>query len=233
MGEQWYYLKSGKQTGPVSGAELQQLASSGALLATDMVWRHGMPTWLPAEKLKGLFAGTAAPTAPPFAIEHPGPGAPAAAPSSSGILRLVLLVGGGCFAAGILLGVLLAFKATPITTGATSTTTGATSTIGPSKFQVLRDWEYLTRVLDCSKDVRFKKVEVLGTSVSGNQAEVLVRVTGEWIGGANPGYFEHMPCAGFMAQAGKSQFVVRQFIYKKYDTGWRLEGNNLIQMAMP
>ena len=65
-GEQWYYMRAGKQSGPVSAAELKRMASCGHLSPTDMVWKEGMPNWVSAEKLKGLFAAPVAsvPSAP-------------------------------------------------------------------------------------------------------------------------------------------------------------------------
>src|SRR6516225_4826640 len=42
-GDQWYYGRGGKQYGPVSAAELKQMASGGHLSPTDMVRKEGMP----------------------------------------------------------------------------------------------------------------------------------------------------------------------------------------------
>jgi len=56
MSEQWYYTRDRKQTGPISEAELKEMASSGQLSATDLVWMEGMPKWVRAEEIKGLFA---------------------------------------------------------------------------------------------------------------------------------------------------------------------------------
>lgn len=55
MSEEWYFTIGGRQTGPVSTAQLKQLASSGQLSRTDMVWKYGMLDWLPAGNLTGLF----------------------------------------------------------------------------------------------------------------------------------------------------------------------------------
>ena len=57
--ELWYYTCEGKQMEPVSAAELKQLASSGMLKPTDMVWREGMPKWLRAGSTRGLFGDEA------------------------------------------------------------------------------------------------------------------------------------------------------------------------------
>lgn len=78
MAGQWFYAASGGQAGPVDAAELRRLADEGALQPTDLVWREGMPEWVPANKVKGLFpaADNLSPTTP----ADPGK-APAAAPA--------------------------------------------------------------------------------------------------------------------------------------------------------
>jgi hypothetical protein len=55
---EWYYAKDNKQQGPVSAAELKQLAVRGALGPDDLVWREGMEGWAVAGKVKGLFDGS-------------------------------------------------------------------------------------------------------------------------------------------------------------------------------
>ncbi|MBM4128246.1 MAG: DUF4339 domain-containing protein [Nitrospira sp.] len=65
MSEEWYYTTGGQQGGPVSTAQLKQLASSGQLSQTDTVWKQGMADWVPAGKLKGLFVATNPYTPPP------------------------------------------------------------------------------------------------------------------------------------------------------------------------
>ena len=75
MAEMWYYTCEGKQMEPVSGTELKQLAASGMLKPTDMVWKEGMPKWVRASAAKGLFAneGMIAETpSPPRAAGAPG-----------------------------------------------------------------------------------------------------------------------------------------------------------------
>lgn len=64
----WFYSKDGKsKVGPVSAAELQALAQADELRPADMVWREGMPKWVPAEKIKGLFTVPAAGSPLPLA----------------------------------------------------------------------------------------------------------------------------------------------------------------------
>ena len=64
----WYYAKGNCQMGPVSSTELKQLSESGKLVADDLVWREGMPEWISAAKVKGLFG---APVEEPARVESP------------------------------------------------------------------------------------------------------------------------------------------------------------------
>jgi hypothetical protein len=57
---QWYYSKNNQQQGPVSPEQLKQLAVSGQLQPSDLVWKEGMGQWVEGRKIKGLF-----PAAPP------------------------------------------------------------------------------------------------------------------------------------------------------------------------
>jgi hypothetical protein len=67
---EWYYARDGKQQGPVAAAQLQQLAESGRLGPDDLVWREGMPGWVPS---RTVFP-PATPPAP--AAMPPPPGGP-------------------------------------------------------------------------------------------------------------------------------------------------------------
>lgn len=60
---QWYYSKGGTQLGPVEEGELRAKLASGEIFQTDLVWRDGMPDWLPAAKVPELTL-SAFPTAP-------------------------------------------------------------------------------------------------------------------------------------------------------------------------
>jgi hypothetical protein len=68
--------------------QLQELAASGQLQASDLVWKEGMAEWTPAGSVEGLM-----PAAPPGA-PAPAPGAPppmpaaAAPPPATGFARL-------------------------------------------------------------------------------------------------------------------------------------------------
>jgi hypothetical protein len=59
MAEEWFYARDGQQFGPVAAPQLKQMAASGQILPTDMVWKPGLPQWVQASQLKGLLSGSA------------------------------------------------------------------------------------------------------------------------------------------------------------------------------
>ena len=77
MAEQWYYARGKDKFGPFTAAQLKALAAQGRILPTDMLHKEGMPKWVAASSVKGLFAPTKA-TAPPT----PLPVAPPTLPPS-------------------------------------------------------------------------------------------------------------------------------------------------------
>lgn len=80
MGKEWHYNQNGQHYGPVSAAELKQMAASGTLRPTDPVWKEGMAKWVPARSIKGLFSLMAESTTP-----LPPPATPAQ-PATSPVL---------------------------------------------------------------------------------------------------------------------------------------------------
>src|SRR5436190_7368165 len=60
VSQEWYYSVGGDRQGPVTAAELKKLAEAGTLKATDLVWKDGMPDWVQAKSIKGLFGGSGA-----------------------------------------------------------------------------------------------------------------------------------------------------------------------------
>jgi len=76
---EWYYAKGDQQKGPVSSAELKQLAQAGQIVPTDLVWREGMTEWVAASNVRGLFEAAAKPAdaAPPAEAAATPPEAPA------------------------------------------------------------------------------------------------------------------------------------------------------------
>ena len=70
----WYYAKGGERLGPVSSAQLRQMAQAGELLPTDMVFKEGGTQWAPASTISNLFpapagGGQTRPSAPEPARE--------------------------------------------------------------------------------------------------------------------------------------------------------------------
>ena len=55
----WFYLQGKKQIGPVSWAQLQELAAAGQLQPRDPVWKEGTPRWVHAASVAVLFPGQA------------------------------------------------------------------------------------------------------------------------------------------------------------------------------
>ncbi len=51
----WYYAKDGERFGPFEAQQIKQLAAQGTLRPIDSVARKGMPNWVQASTVKGLF----------------------------------------------------------------------------------------------------------------------------------------------------------------------------------
>src|SRR4051812_28131737 len=56
MPAEWYYTTNKQQMGPVSWAELRELAQRGLLKPHDLVWTEGMAEWVKAVQEEGLFS---------------------------------------------------------------------------------------------------------------------------------------------------------------------------------
>jgi uncharacterized RDD family membrane protein YckC len=69
MSDAWHFSSGGQSKGPITWAQMQQLAAAGALKPGDFVWTEGMDQWLPASQMPELFAAPAAagPTPQPSA----------------------------------------------------------------------------------------------------------------------------------------------------------------------
>jgi hypothetical protein len=61
MASEWYYAKNDEQKGPVTFEALKGLAADGTLRPKDLVWKAGMPDWVPAQTQTGLFGETVVP----------------------------------------------------------------------------------------------------------------------------------------------------------------------------
>ena len=58
MGDEWRFSRNGKQGGPVSLGELKRMAAAGQLSPNDQLWKQGMPKWIRADSVEGLFPAT-------------------------------------------------------------------------------------------------------------------------------------------------------------------------------
>ncbi len=54
-GKKWYCVIGDNKLGPLSAAQLKELTVSGKLTPDDWVWRDGLPKWVSAKSVKGLF----------------------------------------------------------------------------------------------------------------------------------------------------------------------------------
>lgn len=73
----WYFARAGKKDGPVSEPRLVELAQSGIIMSTDLVWTRGMTNWVvagEADCLASVF-GVQEADSPPILI-HPSSMAP-------------------------------------------------------------------------------------------------------------------------------------------------------------
>jgi len=55
---QWYYSKLGIMQGPVPEIELLQMICSGEIDGANLVWKEGMPDWLPLSRVPELLGQT-------------------------------------------------------------------------------------------------------------------------------------------------------------------------------
>ena len=53
--EEWYYVRDGKQQGPVSLETLREMAAAGELKPEDKVWTRTMTDWTPAQEVDGIL----------------------------------------------------------------------------------------------------------------------------------------------------------------------------------
>jgi uncharacterized RDD family membrane protein YckC len=54
----WYASAGGEQVGPFSLMRLRAMLHSGELTESDLVWKQGMPSWLPVSRVSELAAAT-------------------------------------------------------------------------------------------------------------------------------------------------------------------------------
>ena len=66
----WYFSQNNERHGPVPFTQLQEMARSGRLRSTDLVWTDNMADWAPAHRIDGLGAAPQVP-APPTPLPPP------------------------------------------------------------------------------------------------------------------------------------------------------------------
>lgn len=71
MAAEWFYAKDGRQLGPITWEQLYELAITGSVLPTDLVWRQGMPQWSQARTIPGLIAPAMASAGAPAVVASP------------------------------------------------------------------------------------------------------------------------------------------------------------------
>lgn len=68
MGRDWYHARDDRRHGPTAEAELREMAKSGKLTATDLVWTEGMTVWVEAAEIPGLLPEESPPPCGPDAV---------------------------------------------------------------------------------------------------------------------------------------------------------------------
>jgi hypothetical protein len=59
MAADWYLARGGQErVGPLTSQQLRQMAANGQVSGNDLVWKEGMPNWVPASQVKGLLGGS-------------------------------------------------------------------------------------------------------------------------------------------------------------------------------
>jgi len=69
MADEWYVGSNGKQSGPFSVTQLKQMAASGHLQKTHLIWKKGMSGWIPCSSVKGLFPAPPPVSTMPLSVE--------------------------------------------------------------------------------------------------------------------------------------------------------------------
>ena len=67
--DQWYYVQAGQQAGPVTWEQLRAMVQAGTIGRAQLVWAEGMPDWVMAGTVAGLFGAT--PPPPPVMPSAP------------------------------------------------------------------------------------------------------------------------------------------------------------------
>jgi uncharacterized RDD family membrane protein YckC len=97
MAEEWYVGSNGQQSGPFTLQQLRQMAASGQLSKTDLIWKDGLANWVPCSSAKGLFPAAAdfSPASSPRPAPRPTAPPPRGSVPSEGGLVVSDVTGGG------------------------------------------------------------------------------------------------------------------------------------------
>jgi hypothetical protein len=75
---EWYYLENNNTIGPIKFSELKNLTQSGIVFSYSFVFKEGLPNWITANNVPGLFTfnqvNTNLPPPPINFPTNPGPG---------------------------------------------------------------------------------------------------------------------------------------------------------------
>lgn len=85
ISETWFYESNGERRGPITATELRSLAVSQEVKPSTLIWKEGLPDWVPASRVKGLFPQSSSP--PPLPKQDIKPTAIDAAKSQFAELR--------------------------------------------------------------------------------------------------------------------------------------------------
>ena len=114
MSTPWFVAREGQQVGPMTDEALRALAAERSLLPSQLIWREGWASWLPASAVPGLFDLTqnasdgSAPAMPPLAMpplampafvpQYASPSSAFEAPGQSAGIRMLIPVGRSAWA---------------------------------------------------------------------------------------------------------------------------------------
>src|SRR5262245_39640009 len=86
MSVAYYYVCNGQRLGPVSEEQLRGTAAKEQLRPEDLVWHAGLPSWIPAAKVSGLFPPVKSTATTP---QPPSSAPPRAIPAAAPVAALV------------------------------------------------------------------------------------------------------------------------------------------------
>src|SRR5207247_6990358 len=61
VASEWYVARDGHRFGPMSPAQLKQMAGNRQLVHSDLLWKQAMQTWVPAATMRDLFGDAGGP----------------------------------------------------------------------------------------------------------------------------------------------------------------------------